>query len=171
MILIFGGLKIITQWVSIIVDWTAKSVCNWIHFPLCDSTWILSAPRHLNSCHTRYRGFTQYWVRYQVTCWVTVDPTLGYASRYSIFLVTRYRDMSDVSRYRFTFAPLSGVSRYLDVMSLISYTAYPRLRSISDTIITISGVPISKTWCPDIGVNIGYNIGCSDIGAWYSPIL
>jgi hypothetical protein len=66
------------------------------------------------------------------------DTISGYVSRYRGFLLTRYRDMSHVTRYR---VPISGT--------------HP-----------ISGHHVTDivNHIPDIGINIGYNIGCPDIG-------
>jgi len=66
------------------------------------------------------------------------DTISGHMSRYRGFLLTRYRDMSHVTRYR---VPISGT--------------YP-----------ISGHHVTDivNHIPDIGINIGYNIRCPDIG-------
>ena len=66
------------------------------------------------------------------------DMISGHMTRYRVFLLTRYRDMSDVTRYR---VPISGT--------------HP-----------ISGHHITDivNHIPDIGINIGINIGCPDIG-------
>ena len=66
------------------------------------------------------------------------DTISGHVSRYRVFLLTRYRDMSDVTRYR---VPISGT--------------HP-----------ISGHHVTDivNHIPDIGINIGYNIGCPNIG-------
>ena len=94
------------------------------------------------------------------------DPKSCHMSRYRVFHVTRYRIMSDETRYRVTLTPIltpiSGATRYRVIMSPISYTAYPISGSISGP---ISGYPISGPAIPDIGVNIGHNIGRPDIGA------
>ena len=68
------------------------------------------------------------------------DTISGHMSRYRGFLLTRYRDMSHVTRYR---VPISGT--------------YPT---------RISGHHVTDivNHIPDIGINIGYNIGCPDIG-------
>ena len=65
------------------------------------------------------------------------DTISGHMTRYRVFLLTRYRDMSDVTRYR---VPISGTH-------LISG------HHITDIVNHI----------PDIGINIGINIGCPDI--------
>jgi hypothetical protein len=66
------------------------------------------------------------------------DTISGHVSRYRGFLLTRYRDMSHVTRYR---VPISGT--------------HP-----------ISGHHVTDivNHIPDIGINIGINIGGSDIG-------
>ena len=66
------------------------------------------------------------------------DTISGFVSRYRGFLLTQYRDMSHVTRYR---VPISGT--------------YP-----------ISGHHVTDivNHIPDIGINIGYNIRCPDIG-------
>jgi hypothetical protein len=65
------------------------------------------------------------------------DTISGHVSRYRGFLLTRYRDMSHVTRYR---VPISGT--------------HP-----------ISGQHVTDivNHIPDIGINIGYNIRCPDI--------
>jgi hypothetical protein len=92
------------------------------------------------------------------------DPISCHMSRYRVFHVTRYRDMSDETRYRVTLTriltPISGATRYRVMMSPILYTAYPISGSISGP---ISGIPISGPATPDIGVNIGDNIRCHPI--------
>ncbi len=65
-------------------------------------------------------------------------------SRYRVFHVTRYRVMSDETRYWVTLTPIltliSGATRYRVIMSPISYTIYPISGSISGPISdTISG--------------------------------
>jgi hypothetical protein len=71
------------------------------------------------------------------------DPISCHMSRYRVFRVTRYRVMSDETRYRVTLTPIltpiCGATRYRVIMSPISYTV--------------------------IGFNIGTNIGIPDIGA------
>ncbi len=66
------------------------------------------------------------------------DTISGHVSRDRGFLLSRYRDMSDVTRYR---VPMSGT--------------HP-----------ISGHHVNDivNHIPDIRINIGYNIGCPDIG-------
>jgi hypothetical protein len=66
------------------------------------------------------------------------DPISGHVSRYRVFLLIRYRDIWDVTRYR---APISDT--------------YP-----------ISGhhVTDNVNQIPDIRIHIGYNIGSPDIG-------
>ncbi len=66
------------------------------------------------------------------------DPISGHVSRYRVFFSTRYRDMTHMTRYR---VHISGIYPILG----------HHVTDISDHI-------------PDIGINIGYNIGCSDIG-------
>jgi hypothetical protein len=66
------------------------------------------------------------------------DTISGHVSRYRGFLLTRYRDMSDVTRYR---VPISGTHPISG-------------RHVTDIV----------NYIPDIGINIGYNIGCPDIG-------
>ncbi len=70
--------------------------------------------------------------------WSPTDTISGYVSRHRGFLLTRYRDMSHVTRYRISISgtyPISG-HHVTDIVNHI----------------------------PDIGINIGYNIGCPDIG-------
>ncbi len=90
------------------------------------------------------------------------NPILCHMSQYRVFHVTRYRVMSDETRYRVTLTPIltpiSDATRYRVIMLPISYTVYPISGSISGP---ISGYPISGPATPDIGVHIGYNIG------WY----
>ncbi len=106
----------------------------------------------LDCCHRRYRRFHRYRRQY--------FPISCYMSRYRGFHVTRYRVMSDETRYRVTLTQIltliSGTRRYRVILSPISYTAYPISVLISGP---ISGCPISATASTDIGVNIGYNIG------------
>ncbi len=66
------------------------------------------------------------------------DTISGYVSRYRGLLLTRYRHMSHGTRYR---VPISGT--------------HP-----------ISGYHVTDivNHIPDIGINIGYNIGCPYIG-------
>ena len=66
------------------------------------------------------------------------DTISGHVFRYRGFHLTRYRDMSRVTRYR---VPISGT--------------HP-----------ISGHHVTDivNHIPDIGINIGYNIWCPDIG-------
>ena len=66
------------------------------------------------------------------------DTISGHMSRYRGFLLTRYRDMSHVTRYR---VPISGT--------------YPISGHHGTDIVN---------HIPDIGINIGYNIRCPDIG-------
>ncbi len=73
------------------------------------------------------------------------DTISGHVSRYWGFLLTRYRDMSDVTRYR---VPVSGT--------------HP---------ISCHHVTDIVNYIPDIGINIGYNIGCPDIGDMISRYL
>ena len=91
---------------------------------------------HLEPCHTRYRVLPDIG---------SPDYTIsGHTSmtRYRVFLLTRYRDMSDVTRYR---VPISGTHPI----------SGPSHHSITDIVNHI----------PDIGINIGINsIGCPDIG-------
>ncbi len=101
---------------------------------------------------------TQFWCRNQkiwgkrISIWNLAIPDIGFLpdigsptdtisghlSRYRSLLLTRYRDMSDVTRYR---VPISGT--------------HP-----------ISGQHVTDivNYIPDIGINIGHNIGCPDIG-------
>ncbi len=66
------------------------------------------------------------------------DTISDYVSRYRGLLLTRYRDMSHGTRYR---VPISGTHPISG-------------HHVTDIVIHI----------PDIGINIGYNIGCPDIG-------
>ena len=66
------------------------------------------------------------------------DRISGHVSRYRVFPLTRYRDMSYVTRYR---VPISGT--------------YPISGHTGTYIVN---------HIPDIGINIGINIGCPDIG-------
>jgi hypothetical protein len=66
------------------------------------------------------------------------DTILGHVSRYWGFLLTRYRDMSDVTRYR---VPMLGTH-------LISGHHFTNI----------------VNHIPDIGINIWYKIGCPYIG-------
>jgi hypothetical protein len=64
------------------------------------------------------------------------DTISGHVSRCRGFLLTQYRDISDVTRYR---VPISS-------------------HPISGHHVTI------VNYIPDIGINIGYNIGCPNMG-------
>jgi hypothetical protein len=56
---------------------------------------------------------------------------------------------------------ITGTEVLVKNLSPISYTAYPISVLLSGP---ISGCPIAGTATTDIGVNIGCNIGCPDIG-------
>ncbi len=76
------------------------------------------------------------------------NPMSCHMSRYRVFRVTRYRVMSDETRYRVTLTPILtpwpilGATRYRVIMSdsPTSFTVYPIWGSISGP---ISGYPIS----------------------------
>ena len=67
-----------------------------------------------------------------------INTISGYMSRYRVFPLTRYRDMQGLTRYQYRYRvpyPISG-QKVADIVHFI----------------------------PDIGINIGYKIGCPDIG-------
>ncbi len=95
------------------------------------STLQLQANRHLEPCQTRYRGFPDIGS--------PTDTISGLVSRYQGFLLTRYRDMLHVTRYR---VPISGtypISGYY--VTDIVYDMISRYRY--QYRVPISGVPIS----------------------------
>ncbi len=103
--------------------------------------------------HTRYRGFT----RYRVTHW----HDIGLCVPISVF------SFDPISGH-VACDPISGtyIGYTLDIGSSCHRHRKPHTWNRDHISGTISGVTISVTWYPDIGVNIGYQYRVSRYRGW-----